>query len=166
MKLAFAAPAIALLGSLALACGGSPTAEHPSATPDAGSTASAPAAPAQAIVMGGGCTPITESYSICSEITSCPGLTIDRTKFPDCGYSVHGNVLDPECLCYGSMCPMGAPQTCTDMQGLLSTVTIDGICAQYASGKCLNEGAIGGTDCSVCEANCNGNIACVQACGC
>jgi hypothetical protein len=169
MRQSIALRVLALLGSLVLACGGGATSSPAPAPADAGAASNAaPSAPQQPEALGSGCTPITSSYNICTMISTCPGLQIDTNRFPECGFSVHGSALDPECLCYGSMCPMGTPQTCDDMQTLLSNVTIESVCAEYQAGHCQSEGSIGGvdTDCQLCKANCNGNQACIQNCGC
>jgi hypothetical protein len=168
MNLTSFAPVFVLLGSLSLACGSSPTSSPAPAQapePDAGTSL---ASSSQPTVMGGGCAEVNASTQICSEITSCPGVTIDRATFSECGYLVHGDAIDPECLCAGSLCPMGAPQTCADMQAILNGTTTAQVCAQFVSGKCTNEGAIGGADpdCDLCKANCNGNASCIANCGC
>ncbi len=168
MKLSSCAPVFALLASLSLACGSSPPSSSSSVTPPAPDAGRSLASSTQPTVMGGGCAAVNASTQICSEITSCPGVTIDRSVFAECGYVVHDDTIDPECLCSGSLCPMGAPGTCADMQQILANTTVAQVCNQYASGKCLNEGSIGGpsADCELCKANCDGNAACIANCGC
>jgi hypothetical protein len=63
---------------------------------------------------------------------------------------------------------MGVPQTCAEMQALLTSgITADIVCEQYATGKCENMGNTGApSPCQVCKNNCDGNVACLQNCGC
>jgi hypothetical protein len=156
----------ALALSAVTACGGSPP-STPETTDDAG-IATPPASSTHPGPIGTVCTSITETYNICADLSSCPGVVIDPNKFPDCGYSVHGDAIDPECLCYGSMCPMGSPGTCADMQALLNSgITAAIVCEEQASGKCTNEGAQGEpSTCDICKNNCDGNVTCLQNCGC
>jgi hypothetical protein len=149
-----------------LACGSSPPTTSET-TDDAG----APSPPTTAThpgPTGSVCTAITTTYAVCADLSSCPGVIIDPNVFPDCGYSVHGDAIDPECLCYGSMCPMGTPQTCAEMQALLSSgVTLTTVCDQQITGKCANMGGQGEpSTCQVCKNNCDGNVTCLQNCGC
>ncbi|MGO8991873.1 MAG: hypothetical protein ACLQVI_00995 [Polyangiaceae bacterium] len=158
---------VSFVSLASVACGGSPPAAQNEGT-DAGS-ASTPASSTHPGPTGSVCTAITETYNVCADLSTCPGVIIDPNTFPQCGYAVHGDVIDPECLCYGSMCPMGVPQTCADMQAILSSgTTVDIICEQQATGKCLNVG--GGTPapttCQVCQNNCGNDPACLQNCGC
>jgi hypothetical protein len=154
------------LCSLSLACGGAP----PNASPEAAdaSAAANTASSNHPGPTGSNCQAVTEAYSICTDVSLCPGISISQTQLPNCGYSIHGNVIDPECLCYGSMCPVGVPQSCADMQALLATgITSNIVCEQYASGKCSNQGNQGEpSTCQVCKNNCDGNPTCLQNCGC
>jgi hypothetical protein len=159
-----ASSALAALALSLVACSSSGTKES---TPiaDAGPP-SAPVSSQQPVPTGSNCSSLTETYSICNDLSLCPGVSIDQTKFPQCGYSVHDDAIDPECLCFGSMCPMGVPGTCADMATILATTTVDTVCAQYAGGHCLDLGGTGPTPCSVCKQNCGNNPQCLSACGC
>jgi hypothetical protein len=161
----FAAPAlIALALAFALpACGSSPKDTTPVAD---GGEATTPVSSAQSVPTGSNCSSVTESYSTCTDLSSCPGVSIDQTKFTGCGYSVHDDAIDPECLCYGAMCPMGAPTSCADMAALLTTVSLDAVCQQYAGGHCLNLGNSTQTPCSICKQNCGADPACINNCNC
>jgi hypothetical protein len=160
----FGFSALVACGLALTACSSSPKDTTP-AVADAGST-TPPGSSTQAVPTGANCNSLTETYSICDDLSSCPGVSIDQTKFPNCGYSVHDDAIDPECLCYGSMCPMGAPGTCTDMAALLATTTADEVCLQYAAGHCLDLGGSSQSQCAVCKQNCAGNPTCLSACGC
>ena len=157
---------LALLAALpALACGSSTPESTPAA--DAGPSGATPANTAPSGPTGSNCTGITETYSVCQDLSTCPGVSIDQTKFPQCGYAIHGDSIDPECLCYGSMCPMGAPATCADMAAILSSTTLSIVCERQATGHCTNMGGQGTvTACQVCKQNCGGDPACLQNCGC
>ena len=114
------------------------------------------------------CNQITETYALCEDLSTCPGVGIDPNAFPDCGYSIHNDLIDPECLCYGYACPMGAPQNCGDMAALLvSGVSQRGICENVLAGHCRDLGADGTpSDCQICKDNCYGIQTCIWACGC
>jgi hypothetical protein len=135
---------------------------------DAGSPPSTFVAPTTPEATGSGCQQIIETYAICQDLSTCPGVTFDHAKFPDCGYSVHGASIDPECFCYGGVCPMGAPETCADMAALLSSgVTEESVCAKVATGHCQDLGTpTTFSPCQLCKYNCGGDPYCLQECGC
>lgn len=158
--------AIVALGSSLIACSSSSTPKENPAVADAGTSSPPPAAQDNG-PTGSNCTSLTLAYSICTDLSTCPGLTIDPIKFPHCGYAVHGDVIDPECLCYGSLCPMGGPATCADMAALLAATTPDIVCQQFSSGHCLNMGGISPTSpCELCRQNCGSDPNCLNNCGC
>jgi hypothetical protein len=156
---------LALVSLVLAACSGSPSSTKEGTSEDAGPT-TPPVSSFQSVASGSNCTNITEEYAICTDVSLCPGVSIDQTKFPQCGYSVHDDAIDPECLCYGMMCPMGAPGSCTDMAGILASTSWDAVCQQYAGGHCLDIAGSGQTACAVCKQNCAGNPACLSSCGC
>jgi hypothetical protein len=151
--------------SVLVACSSTPaTANTPVA--DA-SSSSEPVIQTSPASTGTDCTTITQTYSVCADLSLCPGVTIDPSKFTNCGYSVHGTAIDPECLCYGSMCPMGAPSTCAEMAALLTTANALSVCDEYAAGHCENLGGTGAPSaCDECKTNCDGILSCLRACGC
>ncbi len=159
------APALAVFLVPVLGACGSPTKENLPAAPDAGSDQ--PVTSAQAQTTGSDCTTLTQTYSVCANISLCPGVTIDPYQFAGCGYSVHGDAIDPECNCYGSMCPMGAPSTCADMAAIVASTSVGAVCAQFSAGHCLNLGGQGQpSTCQQCKMNCDGILTCLQNCGC
>jgi hypothetical protein len=159
----------AFVGFLALAFSAacsSPTKESP-AVADAGEDAAPPVSSAPEAPSGSYCTSVSETYSTCEFVSLCPGLMIDPNQFPQCGYAVHGDVIDPECLCYGEMCPMGAPATCADMANILASTTVATVCAEYTGGHCQSLGGQGATSpCQQCQINCHNVVSCLQNCGC
>jgi hypothetical protein len=165
----FAAPALAsLVVSLSpVACSSSPTAATSPGTEDAGASPVVGTTEATG-PSGAVCNRITETYTLCEDLSTCAGVPIDPVAFPDCGYSIHNDVIDPECLCYGYACPMGAPSTCTDMAALLkSGITEANVCNEVLAGHCRDLGADGTpSTCQICKWNCDGNQECEWACAC
>jgi hypothetical protein len=94
--------------------------------------------------------------------------------FPQCGFRIHGDAIDPECLCGTSLCPIGAPANCTQAAQMASgDVTYDSVCQQASVGGCTpltgsGTSSGGGTTsaCQTCIANCDNVPACIDACGC
>ena len=42
-------------------------------------------------------------------------LALTRRCFPQCGFRIHGDAIDPECLCDNQyLCPIGHPTTCAE----------------------------------------------------
>jgi hypothetical protein len=160
------ARALSFVAVSALGGCSSPAKENTPATPDAG-PASDNQSTQQPSTTGSNCTAVTQNYTICADVSLCPGVEISPYTFPNCGYSVHGNAIDPECLCSGSMCPMGAPATCDDMQAILMATNIEAVCAALSAGHCTNLGSLGTpSSCQQCKTNCDGNVMCLQNCGC
>ena len=73
---------------------------------------------------------------LCSGVSTCPGLLIDHDVYPDCGFRIHGTAFDLQCACYGGLCPVGSPSTCTDAKALLDAQTEYLVCSQYNEGRC------------------------------
>jgi hypothetical protein len=143
------------------------TAATAAASGDAGATTTVPA------VQGASCTQITASISICQYISSCPTLVLNPQVFPQCGFRIHGDAIDPECLCGNYLCPIGVPTTCTEAATLASgDTTYDSVCQQSVEGHCTDLSAAGTTGtmspsaCQTCMLNCDNVPACVDACGC
>jgi uncharacterized membrane protein YgcG len=149
---------------------------------DGGTTGTADAATTPQAV-GANCTqePGT-SVTLCQAVSVCPNLAIDLDQFPSCGFRVHSDAIDLECVCNGeSLCPMGAPVTCDEAQQLLSSQTVVGVCDQVNEDRCTSvssasgaggggggggSGGGGGTCDATCAGECGGNPTCLQQCGC
>jgi hypothetical protein len=156
------------LSSLSLtACGAPPAQSTAPNADDAGAASIVPSSEDQG-PSGTVCNAVTETYALCENLSTCPKVPIDPNAFPDCGYSIHGDPIDPECLCYGYACPMGAPSSCNDMQTLLTSgITEKSVCNQVLAGHCRDLGMDGTpTSCQVCKWNCDGIQSCIWACAC
>jgi hypothetical protein len=150
---------------------------------DAGATATATAA------QGASCTQINATTSLCQFINLCPTLTLNTSVFPQCGFRIHGDAIDPECFCDNEyLCPIGSPTTCAEAATeSTGDVTYDSVCQQYLTGHCtdLNAAASAGSTstgststgststgstttaaCQSCLTNCANVPACIEACGC
>jgi len=149
-----------------------------SSSSDAG-TAAAAAASADAgttttpTVQGASCTQVSTSIAICLYISSCPNLVLNPQVFPQCGFRIHGDAIDPECLCGNYLCPIGSPASCTEAATEASGDTnYDSVCEQSVEGHCLDLTAAGSsgttspTACQTCIAGCDNVPSCVDACGC
>jgi hypothetical protein len=126
---------------------------------------------------GGGVACATDpqtGITLCEGLNACAGLQVDQGAFPNCGFRLHGaGPIDLECLCNGStLCPIGAPTTCSDAAQLLgqqgSALTV---CQQIDQGGCLDLGADGGAASSgscdrACESQCQSDPGCISLCGC
>ena len=130
---------------------------------------------ASATLTGENCaTDSTGTVTLCQGISTCPGVTVDPGAFPNCGFLVDGtSVLDVECVCSDSLCPIGVPQTCADVTALLNAQTELGICSQVSEGRCIS--LITTVDASTtststctpdCQSECSGEPDCLVACGC
>ncbi len=116
----------------------------------------------------------SSAIALCLGITSCPTVLVDPDQFPGCGYRIAGNVIDLECLCNDSLCPMGSAASCADAKALLLDQSAQGICAGIAEGRCTvvsqsatstNGNASANCD-KNCRADCGGDPACITQCGC
>lgn len=116
--------------------------------------------------------------TLCLQSSQCPGLTIDNSAFPSCGFRQGGaSLLDLECLCNGSeLCPIGAPSNCATVQQLLTQEqSALQVCEAVSTGGCVSvQGDAGGgsstsglsSECQICVSGCGGTPACYQSCGC
>jgi hypothetical protein len=131
---------------------------------------------ASATLTGENCaTDSTGTVTLCQGISTCPGVTVDPGAFPNCGFLVDGtSVLDVECVCSDSLCPIGVPQTCADVTALLNAQTELGICSQVSEGRCISliaptvdaSTTSTSTCTSDCQMECSGEPDCLVACGC
>ena len=94
------------------------------------------AAAASTAVQGASCTAITANISLCQYISSCPSLALNAQIFPQCGFRIHGDAIDPECLCDGHyLCPIGHSTTCSAAAAAASgDTTYDSVCEQSVTG--------------------------------
>jgi hypothetical protein len=175
--------ALASLASVALALAilASPACVIPSISQntDAGTTAAASgdagtAAAATTTALGATCTQITSSISLCEFINLCPSFSLNTSVFPQCGFRIHGDAIDPECLCQNEyLCPVGHPTTCTEAaQAASGDVNYDSVCQQAVTGGCTDLTATTGggsttsAACQACANACDNVPSCVDACGC
>jgi hypothetical protein len=135
------------------------------AAASAGSDAGAP---------GTNCTQDPQSQiTLCAGIAACPSVTVDPNAFPGCGFRLYGgSALDLECLCSGSLCPIGVPASCEQAAQLLQSQSALLVCQQVSEGRCLafaGPDAGGGVPSSCdrnCQAACGSAPDCLQICGC
>ncbi len=112
--------------------------------------------------------------TLCLGLSACPGVVVDSDQMPGCGYRVNGNVIDLECLCDDSLCPVGSAASCADAKALLQDQTSQGVCVGISEGRCTtvsqavtNAGTNTASSCDKdCRANCVNDPACIQFCGC
>jgi hypothetical protein len=112
----------------------------------------------------------SSGIALCLGISSCPNVRVDPDQFPDCGYRISGSVIDLECLCGDSLCPMGSAASCLDAKALLSEQSAQGVCAGVAEGNCQIVKQTSTSTSSSCDkecrAQCSGVPGCVTLCGC
>jgi hypothetical protein len=136
--------------------------------------------------QGAGCIAETATGgALCAAISICPKVVFDRSSFPNCGYRIHGQVLDLECDCGGALCPIGVPLTCDQAAQLLQNQNQATICTQLNEGRCSGVAMTpGGTfptpqtpvtappmpptsTCDkACRDDCAGEPSCLTLCGC
>lgn len=144
----------------------------------AGSSSSASSASgttsADAGATGSDC--ITEGQTgatLCTGISTCPGLVVDHDVFPTCGFRPGGAVLDLECACQTSLCPVGVAKTCDDAKKLLAAQNETTVCTQVNEGRCTGGGAPATASSAQkptcdkqCASECGGAPGCIAMCGC
>jgi hypothetical protein len=142
---------------------------------DAGSSSAASSsnedagASGAATAEGASCTQVSSTISLCLYISSCPNLILNPQVFPNCGFRIHGDAIDPECLCGNTICPIGQPTSCAEAAADSSgDVTYDSVCEQSVEGHCTSLGGGSSTSsaCQTCVQNCDNVPACIDACGC
>jgi hypothetical protein len=115
--------------------------------------------------------------TLCEQTSLCPGLVVDQGTLPSCGFRIHaGSVIDLECVCGDSLCPIGVPDTCAQATQLLSSQTSSlVVCEEASDGRCEQLGASDAGSASPptvstcdkqCETECAGEPDCIQLCGC
>ena len=116
----------------------------------------------------------SSGITLCLGISSCPTVSVDPDQMPGCGYRISGTLIDLECLCNDSLCPVGAAATCADAKSLIVDQTSQGVCAGIADGRCSTVSQVAAapsTDTSSscntdCRDNCAGDPGCITLCGC
>lgn len=110
---------------------------------------------------------------LCLGLSLCADILVDISVFPGCGFSVHGNAIDLECVCGDSLCPIGAATSCAAAKQLLATQNQGIVCAQLGDGLCKPVGAssgsasTGSSGCDqTCYSQCGGDPGCIVLCGC
>lgn len=138
--------------------------------------------------QGGGCgVESTTGVNLCIATTMCPSLVVDTQAMPHCGFRLRSGVADLVCACGTELCPMGIFDTCDQATALLKNQTESDVCAQVATGRCLDLAATtatttpttpttptstsssssGGTGCDTqCVKDCGGGEACASVCNC
>jgi hypothetical protein len=115
---------------------------------------------------------------LCLGVAACPSTSVDPAAWPSCGFRVTGgSTLDLECLCSGSLCPIGVATTCEQAAGLLSAQTQLMVCEQVSENRCVSlatpssgqGGSEAGTSSTCnqsCLVGCGTAADCLQLCGC
>jgi hypothetical protein len=112
----------------------------------------------------------SSGISLCLGISSCPGVLVDPDQYPGCGYRISGDIIDLECLCDDSLCPMGAAASCLDAKALLMDQSAQGVCAGVADGSCTvvkETPVVSSSTCDKdCRSGCGADLNCITLCGC
>jgi hypothetical protein len=109
---------------------------------------------------------------LCAQLSTCAGVSVDPSALAGCGFRTGGAAIDLECLCSGSLCPIGVPTTCAEAAQMIGAQTVLQVCQQVAAGLCVPVEApdAGATVAPGCDRNCQnqcGSAAdCLQLCGC
>ena len=143
---------------------------------DAGASSSSSSATTTAASGDGGAkgvdciTEVQTGAVLCTGISTCPGLAVDHDVFPSCGFRPGGTVLDLECACQTSLCPVGVAKTCAEAQKLLGAQNESSVCLQIDEGRCTGGGPIKkpvDPNCDrACASECGGAAGCIHLCGC
>src|SRR5579872_5122306 len=90
------------------------TGDPTSTSPATGSSGGAVGGVGDGGGAGTGCAPDPQTGTVlCAGVAGCPGLTIDPSAWPSCGFrDTGGTTLDLECLCGDSLCPIGVATSC------------------------------------------------------
>lgn len=158
-----------VIPSIGTGSGGSDAGAASSASPAASGGTTAATSDA-----GAGVDCITESLTgatICTGIASCPNVTVDHDVFPDCGFRPGSGVIDLECACQNSLCPIGVAKTCDEAAALLKDQNETTVCTQVSEGRCTGgttttTPAASSTCDKQCESECGGAPGCISLCGC
>jgi hypothetical protein len=156
-------------------------------TTDPTATATTSASASDSVPSGTGCTTDPASQiTLCEESSICPNIDVDQGILPGCGFRLRpGGVIDLECLCADSLCPIGVADSCDQALTLLMAQTSAlGVCQEVSDGHCVqitasDAGTSTGTTSTTtttpaaasscdkpCESECAGEPDCIQLCGC
>jgi hypothetical protein len=156
--------------SLVAACAAAAPASQDGGT-EGGGAAGGAGAPAGQASIGADCQidpPATTP--LCAQISLCPGLVVERSAFPHCGFKAGGTTIDLQCACDGSLCPMGAVSSCAQAKALLEQTSEGLVCVGIDQGRCTGgpgrtTGGAGTCD-QGCASGCGGDPGCLALCGC
>lgn len=104
---------------------------------------------------------------LCAALTACPGVVVERDRFPHCGFRNRADQIDLVCACDNFVCSMGLASTCQQAKELLATQSELMVCMQMHEGRCLEVGTPQPSDpkCDpVCLSECAGAPSCYQLC--
>jgi hypothetical protein len=120
----------------------------------------------------------TTGVTLCLGISICPGVTVDQSVYPGCGFLVNGDTINVGCVCGSELCPLGATATCSAVEMLLAQQNEGAVCAEASAGGCTQLAAGTSTSSSsgggsssgcdmTCEQECDGDPTCIEyTCGC
>jgi hypothetical protein len=121
---------------------------------------------------GAGCAQDRETgITLCAALSLCPTIVVDPDLYPNCGFRVRGEVIDLECVCSGSLCPIGVAATCAEAKQLLAGQNATMVCSQINEGRCTSaahpapSGSSSPCD-HTCSSQCGGDPGCIKSCGC
>lgn len=104
---------------------------------------------------------------ICTAVSACPDVWVERDRFPHCGFRPRAGVIDLVCLCDDFVCSMGMASTCEQARALLQSQTELGVCMQVHEGRCLDTQSQNppSSNCDpTCISECAGNPTCYEFC--
>jgi hypothetical protein len=127
-----------------------------------------------ATATGAGCAQDPQTgVTLCAAVSLCPNVVVDTDLYPDCGFRIRGQIIDLECLCSGSLCPIGVATTCAQATQLLAAQNATLVCSQVNEGRCANatptpapSGSAGNGCDHACSSECGGDPGCIRSCGC
>jgi hypothetical protein len=141
--------------------------------PGTGAAAADAASGSQRIPIGTGCgTDPQTGANLCAGVDICPGLGLDPSAWPACGFRVQGGtLLDLECVCGSALCPIGVAATCAQASQLLVQQNDLMVCQQVSEGRCValappDAGGLPSTCNPTCQLGCGTAPDCRQLCGC
>jgi hypothetical protein len=123
---------------------------------------------------GAGCfTDGPSKVTLCEQSSACPTVDVNQGVYPNCGFRMNSSSpFDVECICGDSLCPIGAPTSCSSVVDLLSQQSALTVCGQAGEGRCVllsgaDAGSGAGSSCDKsCESECAGDPSCIKLCGC
>ena len=110
--------------------------------------------------------PVT-SVELCSALSACPDVVVERDRFPHCGFRNRAGTIDLVCACDNFVCSMGLASTCQQAKELLASQSELTVCMQVHEGRCVEVGAEQPSDpkCDpICISECAGVPSCYELC--